>query len=877
MNQPIEKKLLGEVTNGLVNRIRWSGEALRTLSKCSKRFDGLHPRLRVLLLCGLLVPGSAWAAAPVLKSLEPPGGQRGQALKVTLVGDYLDAAGGIITTLPGTFSRLVASPEQGARELPWLLQLKSDAAPGLYPVRIQTEDGLSNILLFSVGLLPETVEAESLLKERDPLDPLTRKLTNDSTASAERVAVPITVNGTLVGPDQDYYRFSAKAGEKLVFEVDARRAGSAIDPVLQVFDSTGKELAVSNDAEGAGVDARVEVAFAQAGEYLALVHDAKYSDQEQNFYRLKIGSYPYADSLFPLGWQRNKPVEISFRGGNLPAPTKISQTPGGAGDDAYAMIGVPGSDSLPFLFRLGDLPELIEPSEQGSPAKMPGNAGGVKGPVRSAAAPPARNAEEIVDLPASTVMNGRISRVGEIDRYRVKVTPGQHWAFEVEAAALETSKLLGVLSIYDAATKKRLALTELGPEVGANPYSFDSSRNEVDPRLSLDIPADVKAVIVAVEDLLGRGGPDFAYRLSAFPSPPDFTVELTTPYINLPLGGSAAVEVLVGRRGYDGPIQLSIPDLPEGVVAEGGHVPAEMNPPEDRRAFAPGYLTLTIQPEAKVRSFPLTVWAESVGSTPAIRRQAVAPGMIQLVRGTRQKSFKAPWLNAGLPAAIAKPTPYQLELGTRHIRIVQGGDYALAWKLVKPAQNSGPVKIEYPKPLASIKDLRVLKRPEGMEYLEEGTFHVLSTFSTPPVTFDLVLGASRIVGGKSEPVLTAPAVTVEIVPGYQIKLLSQTLESPSGGKIELAGKIEREPGFRSNIKIELEDLPEHVDCQPVVVPAEESTFRLLVDVKPEARPGRFALRVSSVATILDRNDQQEFKAPDVKAEMVVLAGSRAAK
>ena len=75
------------------------------------------------------------------------------------------------------------------------------------------------------------------------------------------------------------------------------------------------------------------------------------------------------------------------------------------------------------------------------------------------------------------------------------VTPGQQWAFEVEAASLGASKLLGVLAVYDAATNKRLALTELGQEAGTNPFNFDTSRNEVDPRLSISIPKDVNQVV----------------------------------------------------------------------------------------------------------------------------------------------------------------------------------------------------------------------------------------------------------------------------------------------------------------------------------------------------------------------------------------------
>ena len=829
-------------------------------------FASIRVHLRLFLFCFLTVlVASAQAAPPVLRALEPRGAQRGQALKVTLVGDSLQAGAEITTTLPGAFSRLTSSPEKGEDELPLLLQLKEDAAPGLYPIRVRTEDGLSNVLLFAVGTLPEMVEAESLLKEKER----TEKLTNDTSATAEKVAVPITVNGTLVGPDQDYYRFTAKAGERLVFEVDARRAGSAIDPVVHIMTVAGKELAVNNDAPGAGVDARTEFTFAQAGEYLVLVHDAKYSDQGQNFYRLKIGSYPYAEFMFPLGWQRGKSLDISLTGGSLAAPVVVKTSLPSDKQTSYFPINLPASSSLPFFFRVGDLPELLEP--QASPEAGSRN--------NRAGKPPEKNGVESakpVDLPASTVMNGRIGRPGEVDRYRVAVTPGQQWAFEVEAASSGASKLLGVLAVYDAATNKRLALTELGQEAGTNPFSFDTSRNEVDPRLSLTIPKDVNQVVVSLEDLLGRGGTGFGYRLTAFPQPPDFSVELVTPYVNLPESGTAAIEVLVGRRGYDGPIRLSIPNLPEDLIQQGGNIPAELNPPEDRRAFSLGYLTLTAKPGAKHRPFDLNIWAEATESSSPIRKQVLAPGMVQLIRGLRQKPFKAPWLGTALPMSVANSVPVKIEVAKQHVRIVQGGDYALPWKLVKGPQAGGNIKVENPRPTASIKDLRVLRRPEGMDYMEEGTFHILTTFATPPATFDLVMDASRITGMKSERLITAPAVTVEIVPGYGLKLMSEKLAVRPGETTEITGKIEREPGFAAIVKLQVEDLPQQVTSQEVVIPADQTAFSLRLAAGPNSQPGTFGVRVSSSATLVDRKDQ-ESKIPDLKASLDVLAGSAALK
>lgn len=54
------------------------------------------------------------------------------------------------------------------------------------------------------------------------------------------LAVPSTLNGKL--SDATKFRFKAKRGEQLVFEVDARRAGSDVDSHLEVLDASGKPI-----------------------------------------------------------------------------------------------------------------------------------------------------------------------------------------------------------------------------------------------------------------------------------------------------------------------------------------------------------------------------------------------------------------------------------------------------------------------------------------------------------------------------------------------------------------------------------------------------------------------------------------------------------
>ena len=89
---------------------------------------------------------------------------------------------------------------------------------------------------------------------------------------------------------------------------------------------------------------------------------------------------------------------------------------------------------------------------------------------------------------------------------------------------------------------------------------------------------------ITVEDLAQRGGPLFGYRLIAYPAPFNLKATITTPYVNIPAGGTALVTVEVERQGYAGPIRIEAKGLPEGVSVAGGDIPAELRMPPNRMA-----------------------------------------------------------------------------------------------------------------------------------------------------------------------------------------------------------------------------------------------------------------------------------------------------
>ncbi len=102
------------------------------------------------------------------------------------------------------------------------------------PLRVKSAEGWSlNSVGLAVGNDPEVLEQEP----------------NNSPAQAQRITLPVTINGRIWGgeqdggaPDEDYFRFHAAKGEHLSIEVAAARLGSPLDSVIEVLDAQGKPI-----------------------------------------------------------------------------------------------------------------------------------------------------------------------------------------------------------------------------------------------------------------------------------------------------------------------------------------------------------------------------------------------------------------------------------------------------------------------------------------------------------------------------------------------------------------------------------------------------------------------------------------------------------
>src|SRR5262249_53046780 len=147
----------------------------------------------------------------------------------------------------------------------------------------------SNAGFLVVGDAPEGVEQEP----------------NDQREQAQPLGQLGTINGRLATQgDRDCYRFTARAGEQVTFEVEAARLQArahdgqvACDPVLSLPDATGRELAASDDE--ARADPVLRYRFEKAGDYVLDVHDVRLDGNPAWIYRLNVIRGPKLTGCFP--------------------------------------------------------------------------------------------------------------------------------------------------------------------------------------------------------------------------------------------------------------------------------------------------------------------------------------------------------------------------------------------------------------------------------------------------------------------------------------------------------------------------------------------------------------------------------------------------
>ena len=764
-------------------------------------------------------------ASPTLTSVSPPGGQRGAAVRLALSGSGLSEKIKIHSQIPGSLTEL--STEGPGRQ--FLLEIDPEAMPGAYPIAVETVKGRSNTWLFSVSNYPEIAETEST-RPRAPR--------NNSSADAQQVSTPVVINGTLGEADRDHYKIALKAGERLGLEIEARRLGSAIDPVLSVRSEAGRPIARANDSPGAGGDARLAFSAPEGGTYVVEVRDARFSKQRRNFYRLLAGPLEFANAIFPLGWQAGQAVKVELSGGTLSAPEKVKV------DGDWASLP-DGRGGLPLPFLRGERAEALEPKD--SKRRW---------------------------LSEGTVINGRVNRPGEVDSYRLRVRPGEKWMIETQAAVLGTSQLYTLLVLHDQNGNKIASAGDQPPE---ELLSNISTRAETfgDPAIGLRIPDGVSELRVSIEDLLGRGGPGYGYRLTAQRQPADFMVRLNDTQINIPQGGTASVSFTMDRRGYDGAVKVIATGLPQGVNVQGGNIPAEFGGMTTQRQSLKGRLMLTASEDAEPGPISLSLHAEGRTDDGEIIRIPVRTSkVVTPVAGTNQRPVRIRGRSGETNAMVAGPRPATLKvLSERSLRLIQGIRHEIRWAYETREPGVKAITAVNVTNAPSVANLRILGGALIKPGDKHGSFEMNTTMGTPEMRFDLVL-QTRVRHEGADLTIYSEAITVDVVQGYDVRLPKAPVAVSLGGEFEITGSFSREAEFDSEVELEMTNLPVGVTCASTTITGSPETFSLGCQATPEVEPGEYLVEVTPKSVLAGRDKEAvPYNIPPVEAVLAVEGNS----
>ncbi len=792
----------------------------RTLSK---------PLLLAAAFC--VSPMLAEARPPELRTLNVRGLQIGQPTTITIDGaDLLPTPKLWLDAKP--IEVTVDEAKSAVNRLVLTATLPNELAPGLGQLRIATNEGLSNSITIALDRLPQT--------------PLVETITS----------LPISLHGAVPGSGVAKTSFVGKAGDELLIEVEAKRLGSKLRPVVHLYDAQRVQIGWALPSKTLSGDCRIATKLPRDGQYAIEVHDLQYAPQGASFFRLKVGQWQAADLAFPLAVQRGQEVALELLGpiSGLKAPFKAPL-------DGSVMPSIwpnpqAASGSAPSVL-LTSLPELIEstPAASNAPsATQIGSTGEASLPV------------------VPVAINGRLDAPGQIDQYRFAATAGMKFTFEVFADQLGSP----IDSVLEVRNKE-----------GAVLASNDDGPTSTDSRLEYTVPANVDTLIVALRDGLEVGSSQAVYRLvvtnGANPTP-EVTVTAKTDVANVASGESQVLAVNVARRGYAGPLQLALGSLPPGVTVSGTEIPA---------GSSGTLLTVTGAGEA-LQQVVTTLTAKAAdGSIVArVRSDAAADDRTPLwlreqfavaLAPKSSSEFKVDWADAqpltqlqlmhkaAIPVKFVRPTgmtgPLRLTFVTSQLeprvnnqpnaaltlrpeRVVEVPvdppvlnamnalkmlDTQLAEAVKQAAVAQGDAKTAAD---AKVADL-MAKKNAAAATLKEAEAKAATTSELalivpsvlPESACDVVIKAEQLNPERNSVLRTAystvrrlPVLNPLIVKLDSPTTIEQMLDAKTGATIKLTGKIERQGSFKGDIALTLTGQPGGVAITNANVKADQTDF-----------------------------------------------------
>jgi hypothetical protein len=722
-----------------------------------------------------LESAAAPSSVPAVTDITPRGLQVGATTRLVITGQNL--APSATLSFLGASATATVLPESTPERLVADIAVPAEAVPALVPFAVRTTSGISTPVPLSI-------------------DRLTQRAMSDA-AAGEPVTLPAAFTGTLSGTEQPRIVFEGRKGDPFVAEVELKRLGGGADPVLELKMASGTPVGIAWGRTQRGGDPQLVTTLPADGRYILELHDLAYQAPSSTF-RLLVGNLRLFDMAVP------------------PATA--------AGQSRQGIAAGVGVDGMPV--------ELI--SATGEPTVLLGGpaAGAAHGVLPSLPVSDGREfseseaAAEPVDIAggglAPTYVTGQLAASGEVDRFVLRVQPGQALDLRVE------SKTVG------SPVEPILTVLEQGKPIARQAAQPGASTVTV----NVTPQAPEGQIEVQVADRLRGFGSEQLYRLRIAPAgSAECQVVGLDPAVTLPASGRGVTRFRIERAGSAGAVTL-IPDEASGIVVEPAVLPAGA-PSEEV------FVTLAAAPGRQPgESLAMTAEVETPNG-PIRRPVRFSPGPAVERFAPNRAYFRVPIVTStSAPSLELAMAPSVAFKGlTEGVGLKVSGEvpegYSVRFSLVsdEPARPNDPAKPEAGnKPRVRLAEDAAV--PAG---IADAAIPLL-------VPGDVAAAEIRAVV-KAEVVPHIYSDRVAAV-GYSAPLRLAvkdpiTALEPAGPAALKAGEnrqvkvvVRRQEGFARPVRVELRGLPQGFAAPPIDLPADqaEATFTVSVPAGTAAGP-----------------------------------------
>ncbi|MEN3943347.1 hypothetical protein WJU23_18750 [Prosthecobacter sp. SYSU 5D2] len=741
-------------------------------------------------LLSLLILGSLplQAAYPEFTSTQPRGIQRGTEMKLTITGNRLEDFESLIFFSPGFTQKSVEKVE--ARKVELTIAVDASVEPGNHLIRIRTRTGISHARQFFVGPYPNVAEVEP----------------NSEFDTAQAISLDQTIEGLITSEDVDYYKLNVKKGQRISLEVDGLRLGYTVfDPYIAILDKDRFEKAFSDDSILHRQDGYCSFVAEYDGEYHIMVRDSSYRGSNLSFYRLHIGSFRRPDVVYPAGGKLGSNMKVKF----------IDKD--GAFEEAVTLPTVenPGFN----IFSKG-----AEAAPSGNPFRLVSYDNTLETEPNNDQA-----TATAVTVGEPVALNGIIDAPGDVDFFKISLKKDQQVILQAFAQSLG-SPLDTVVSIFNA-KGSRLASNDDG-----------GGRRRLDSKQTLKVPADGEYAI-SVSDHLGRGGPNFVYRIELAASQPELTFASPNYTVNdshyrqfaaVPRGGRMVLLANFSRTNVSGDYQFQAPNLPAGVKL------ITQIAPKDQPGIP---LLFEAAPDAPLGHATVPIQLTSVD--PNVKVVGKMRQEFDVVRQGNVIYYTE--VRDHLPVAVVEEAPYSLEIAKPSVPLVAGGVLNLKVVAKRKEGFKAPIRVFLPWKPNGISTLGEQTIAEGKD---ECTFVLDAKATTPAGTWNFVV-MGEADAGNGRVYNASPFCEVTTAPAYVNAPAIPLVAVERGQEALMVAKIESLLPFEGEAEASVVGVPDTIPIESAKInkDTKEVVFKVTTTEKsPVGKQGNLFVRVEIPVT-----------------------------